>query len=48
MADSEQHGSEKAKEEVEYQAPEIESVVTPADVEREVHYAGGASQVTKG
>ncbi len=27
-------------DEAEYSAPRIESVITPADLEREVHYAG--------
>lgn len=34
---------EQKKESAEYQAPEVESVVTVSDLEREVQYAGFAS-----
>lgn len=32
----------------EYSAPKIESVITPADLEREVHYAGVTDGVSLG
>ena len=32
----------------EYEAPAIESIVTSADLEREVHYAGGITDDRKG
>lgn len=31
-----------------YSAPKIESVITPADLEREVHYAGATDAISLG
>ena len=31
-----------------YDAPKIESVITPADLEREVHYAGAQDAISLG
>ena len=31
-----------------YAAPEIESIITPADLEREVHYAGATDAASLG
>ena len=35
------------RESSEYVAPAIESIVTPQELEREVHYDGGAPSVIK-